>query len=287
MQPAPPERACFLHAVVGGLLLAGTALGSAGCTDPIAQTEAYSPFGHIDTIATTEAPRDSALALLTSINRAAFDSAFARLDEYGVTRHVRTEQFDTTGTVTAHRILTLRYPPGTDAGVVQRADSAGSFRKGGLFSSLTPTRQRTSRPADLSAQALPDQPPYLAPRTREAYRYALRPDSLVGGSPTYVLEAKARSEETGADQSVRYARLTIDRTSRELVGLTTVRANRVLLFRENSQLTVRLRSTPSGAWVPHVTRFRAVVKVPFRAPRQFRTVSAYHAYDRRQSPSGP
>lgn len=280
MQPPPSKRVCFLHAVAGALLLAGTLFGSTGCTDRPSRATGYSPFGTVDTIRTTEAPRDSVLALLTSMDRTAFDSAFARLDEYRVTRHVHTEQLDTIGRTTAYRTLTLRYPAGAEAGTVQRADSAGSFRTGGLFSGITPAQQRTSRPTDLAAQALPDDPPYLAPRTREAYRYALRQDSLLGGTPTYVVEAKARSEGRGAEQSVRYARLTLDRASRELVGLTTVRASRVLLFRESSRLTVRLRPAPDGVWVPHLTRVRAVVKVPFRAPRQFRTVSAFYAYER-------
>ncbi len=288
MQPSPPKRARFLQMAVGGLLLA-VGIGGTGCTDQAPQPDAHSPFGTIDTVATTEMSRDSVLAVLARMNRTAFDSSFARLPAYAVTRHVRTEQLDTTGTATAYRTLTLRYPPGSAAGTVQRADSAGSFRRGGLLSGITPTQRRTANPANLAAQALPDQPAYLAPRTQEAYRYALRRDSLRDGTPVFLVEAKARSDERGEDQGIRYARLTIDRSSHELVGLTTVRASRILLFRENSQITIRLRPAPGSdrdgpgpaeaVWLPHLTRFRAVVGVPFRAPRQFRTVSAYYAYE--------
>jgi hypothetical protein len=235
----------------------------------------------MDTIAASDLPRDSVLALLSRMDRAAFDSAFAHLDAYAVTRHVRTEQMDTAGTTTAYRALTIRYPPGSETGTLQRADSAGTFREGGLLSSITPAQQRTAKPANLALQALADQPAYLAPRTQEAYRYALRPDSLMDGTPVYVVEAKARVDERGADQDIRYARLTIDRQSNALVGLTTARSSRILLFRENSQATLRLRSAPDGAWVPHLTRFRAVVDVPFRTARQFRTVSAYYAFEKR------
>lgn len=282
MQPLRPKRARFLHVIVGGLLLVGISLGGGGGDNPAPPSGTYAPFGPIDTIATADAPRDSVLAVLARLDRTPFDSAFATLAEYAVTRHVRTEQLDTTGTTTAHRTRTLRYPPGSQTGTVQRADSAGSFLDGGILSGIAPAQQRTDRPANLIAQTLPDQPAYLVPRTQEAYRYALRRDSLLDGMPVFVVEAKARSDERGADQGLRYARLTIDRASNALVGLTTARRSRILLFRENSQITIRLRRAPDGvrpdAWVPHLTRFRAVVDVPFRSPRQFRTVSAYYGY---------
>lgn len=283
MQPFPPKRARFLHVVVGGLLLVGLSVG--GCSSPMSPSGTYASFGSVDTIATTAAPRDSVLAVLARMDRTAFDSAFADLTEYAVTRHVRTEQLDTTGATTAYHTLTLRYPPGTQTGTVQRADSGGSFQDGGMLSGITPAQQRTERPTNLAAQTLPDQPAYVAPRTQEAYRYALRRDSLLDGTPVFVVEAKARSDERGMDQDLRYARLTIARGSHALVGLTTIRRSRILLFRENSQITIRLRRPPEdgspAAWVPHLTRFRAVVDVPFRAPRQFRTVSAYYAYEYR------
>lgn len=289
MQPSPPERACFLHIVVGGLLIAGVAGAGTGCTDEPRRSGADSPFGTIDTIGTTEASRDSVLAVLARMNRTAFDSAFATLEAYALTRHVRTEQMDTTGTTTAYRSLTLRHSPNQSHGTIQRADSAGTFRDGGLLSGITPAQQRRSTPPNLAAQTLPDQPAYLAPRTQEAYRYALCRDTLLDDTPVVVVEATARADDRGQDQGIRYARLTIDRSSHELVGLTTIRTNRILLFRENSQITIRLRRAPDGGpsdgpraetdWVPYLTRFRAVVDVPFRAPRQFRTVSAFYAYD--------
>ena len=285
MQPPPSKRARFLQMVGAGLLLAGIAVGGTGCTSDSLPAGTYSPFGTIDTIAASEAPRDSVLSILSRMDRVAFDSAFARLDDYAVTRHVRTEQLDTTGVTTAYRTLTIRYPPGQVPGTVRQADSAGVFQQGGLLSSIAPAEQRTAQPANLAAQALADQPAYLAPRTQEAYRYALRRDSLLSGTPVFVVEAKARSKERGRDQDIRYARLLIARGSHALVGLTTTRISRILLFREYSQLTIRLRPTPNGAWLPHLTRFRAVVDVPLRASRQFRTVSAYYGYEARNTDS--
>lgn len=282
MQPPPPERARFLQMLLGGALLAGLLLGTSGCTDSAGPGRGYSPFGPLDTLTATDASRDSALGLLSRMNRSAFDSAFVRLDEYSFTRRARTEQLDTTGATTAYRTQTIRYRTGSDTGSIVESDSAGSFRDGGALSSITPTQDRQSMPANLAVQSLEEQPAYLAPRTQESYRYALATDTLLDGTPAYVIEAKARSYGSGADRGIRYARLTLDRVSLQLVDLTTTRASRILLFRENSLLRVGLQRAPtdSSQWVPRVTRFRALVDVPFRAPRQFRTTSAYFDYSR-------
>ena len=257
-------------------MLAGV-VGLAGCG---ASAERPTPaFVPVDTIASA-VDRDSALAVLTSMRRTAFDSAFAALNRYGVTRHTRTEQLTPSGTTTALRSHVVEYAPGEGRGTVRRRDSAGTFRRGGLFGWAAPTRNSAGRPADVAGQVLPDQPAYVEPRTREAYRYALRADTLGDGTPVYLLEATARNRGTGREQGVRHVRLVLDRASRQLIGLTMVRADEVLLFGENSRFHIRLRRAPGGwdKWVPHLTRSRASVQVPFRAPRQFRTVSAFYRY---------
>jgi hypothetical protein len=275
MHPPRSEHARSLHALAAVALLAG-ALGLAGCG--ASGTRPDPALVPSDTVTSTVG-RDSALAVLTSMRRTAFDSAFAVLDRYHVTRSVRTEQLSPSGVATAVRSYVLRYAPAPERGVLQRRDSTGTFRDGGLFGRAAPARNPADRPADLADQVLPDQPAYVEPRTREAYRYALRADTLLNGPPVYVLEATARDRGTGRDQGVRYVRLLIDRASRQLVGLATVRAGTALLFGENSRFAIRLRRAPGGAsWVPHVTRTRASVQVPFRTPRQFRTVSAFYDY---------
>jgi len=258
-------------------MLAGV-LGLAGCG---ASGERPSPaFVPIDTI-TSAVDRDSALAVLTSMRRTAFDSAFAGLDPYGMTRYTRTEQLSPSGTTTAIRSHVVAYAPGNGRGTIQRQDSAGTFRRGGLFGWAAPARNSAERPADVSGQVLADQPAYVEPRTREAFRYALRADTLGNGTPVYLLEATARDRGTGPEQGVRHVRLVLHRPSRQLIGLTMIRADAVLLFRENSRFHIRLRRARAGPanWVPHVTRSRASVQVPFRSPRQFRTVSAFYAYE--------
>jgi len=258
------------------LLLSGSLLGCSSSPRPT------SPFLPADTIATT-VDRDSALAVLSSMRRTAFDSAFTALNEYAVTRSVRTEQMGPSGAVTAMQSYVLRYSPGSGQGTIQERDSMGTFRSGGILEWSTPAQTPTARPSNVAEQVLSDEPAFIEPRTREGYRYALRADTLRGETPVYLLDAFARDQGTGRDQSVRYVRLVLHRGTRELIGLRMVRAGRVLLFEENSRMSVRLRRAPDGQWVPHVTRVRALVDVPFRTPRQFRTASDYYAYE--SSPS--
>lgn len=251
----------------------------AGCSSP----RPDSPFLPSDTIATT-IPRDSALAVLSSMQRTAFDSAFVALDDYAATRSLRTEQMAPSGTITALRSYVLRYPPGRAPGTIRHRDSMGTFRSGGWLGWAAPNQHPRDRPSDVVAQVLSDEPAFLEPRTREAFRYALRSDTILDDTPVYLLEATARSRGTGRDQNVRYVRLYIERDTRKLIGLTVIRSGRVLLFEEDSRMSVRLRRAPDGRWVPHTTRVRTLVDVPFRTPRQFRTVSAYYKYE--SSPKG-
>lgn len=270
MHPPLFERAFSLHVLGMVLVLGGLLLGGTGCTS---SDRVESPFLPSDTIASA-VDRDSALAVLTSMRRTAFDSAFARLGDYAVTRFVRTEQLTPAGNTTAVRSYEVRYSPGAEQGTIQRRDSSGTFRDGGLFGRVAPARDPGARPENVAAQILPDQPTYVEPRTREAFRYALRAET-VRGTPIYVLEATARVYGTGQDQAVRYARLHVHRPSRQLIGLTLVRDDEVLLFGEDSRMRLDLQRTTDGTWVPRESRVRAVLRVPFRTPRQFRTVSSY------------
>ncbi len=276
MHPPPSKRARSLHVLGAVLLLGSFLLVGAGCTSSDGRAE--SPFVPSDTI-TSAVDRDSALTVLTAMQRTAFDSAYAELDDYAVTRFVRTEQMTPAGTTTAVRSYTVRYRTGAGQGVIQRRDSTGTFREGGIFGSVAPDRNPRGRPPNVPAQLLPDQPAYVEPRTREAFRYALQADSLLDEIPVYVLEVTARDYGTGREQGVRYARLLIHRPSNQLIGLSLVRDDQVLLFSEDTQMGIHLRPASDGTWVPHVTRVRASVHVPFRAPRQFRTVSAFYGYE--------
>lgn len=259
--------------------MAGLLLSLIGCSSENPRSE--TPFLPSDTI-TSAVDRDSAVAALSALNRTAFDSAFANLDDVGVTRYVRTEQLTPSGTITAVQSYVVRHRPAStpQSGVVLRRDSIGTFRAGGVFGGAAPDQNLAGRPDNIVEQVLPDQPPYIEPRTREAFRYALRPDSLETGTPIHVIEARARTHGTGRDQDVRFARLMLHRPSYELIGLDLVRDDDVLLFGETSRTSIRLRQAPweGDAWLPSLIRVRSSLDIPFRTVRQHRVVSAFYKY---------
>lgn len=284
MHPPAFEHARSLQTVpgvwrlVGGLAAALFVMTLLGCE---ASTSAgrQSPFVDASTLPDVSgAERDSALAALDRMQRTAFDSSFTRLSRYAFTRTLRTEQLTPSGAVAALRTLTLRAHPDSGTTLVA-ADSIGAFQDG-LFDRFASASDPAALPGALAGYVLEDKPAYLAARTREAFSYRLHPDTL-DGAPVRVVTVDARPTGEGADQSIRRAVLTMTRDAHELVALSMVRAERSLLFREDSHFVVRLRRTPDGVWLPHLTRFHAHVGIPFRDAQQFRSVSTYILSDPR------
>ncbi len=287
MHPSLPERARSLHrwGAVAVLVLVATGLG--GCNPPsdpeaaaagAAASAASVParFAPVRSIGeTTEAERDSALAILGSMQRAAFDSAFVRLPAYAFRRTTRTEQIDpASGAVTSRRERTVRYEAGEPQGAVVAASDSGAAFDEGMLDELVPGTDATARPENLATSAFPDDPAYRSKRTQEAFRYRAR-RSTYAGRPAWTVTVQARRDGQGRDQSVRHAELTLLRDTRTLVRASTIRSENVLLFREESRLEVALQPGPSGTWVPDRTRFHARIDIPFREVLELRTTSTY------------
>lgn len=237
-----------------------------------------SPF--LDAASTLPAPsaaeRDSALAQLDRMNRAVFDSAFVRMERYAFTRSTRTEQLTPDGAVAALRRETVRVHPDSAARVVD-ADTVGTFGRT-LFSGFA-SGDADPLPGPLGEYVLDDKPAYRSARSREAFEYRTRPDML-DGVPVTVVTVTARDTGEGAEQSIRRATLTLTRDGLDVVAMSTIRAERSILFTEDSRFVVRLRRAPDGTWVPALTRFDARVGVPFRDAQPFRTATAYTDYRR-------
>lgn len=248
------------------LLVAGCdhATGRGGASPFAPQTSIGEP---------TEVERDSAISVLSSMQRSAFDSAFVALKSQSFTREVRTAQIDASGSTVARRTQRIRYDSDASAGrIVSESDSGRSFQSG-PFDSLAPASDPTALPANLASNALAENPAYLSPRTRSAFRYRLD-DGAYRGTPVWIVTVQARESGQGPEQSIRYTQLTITRDDRQLVAAQTIRAERALLFSEDSRFDVRLQPV-SGTWLPDETRFRARVHAPFRDPLEFRSVSTF------------
>lgn len=240
-----------------------------------------------DTLAApSAAEREAALARLRTMQRTVFDSAFVRMRRFRFARHQHTEHLTATGAVAASKTRTVRYTPKTDAPVVEQADSTGMFPQPTL-STFGPESTLAEGPTNIATDAFPEDAAFLSPRTQDAFRYWLRPDTL-DGVPVDAVIVRPAPTPDGAERSVRYARLALLPNTGQLVDAYMVRAATVLLFQEQSRLRIQLRRAPapdgvagaSGPWVPHLARVHTRVDLPFRDPRVFRTASTYTNYAR-------
>jgi hypothetical protein len=216
------------------------------------------------------AERDSVLAVLQSTRQDALRDAFARLGAARYTCFVRTEQRDAAARLVAFAQRVVRH--GSGPPTVLNADSAGTFDFGYL-GRLVDAEVADRSASGLPQYVIPEDPPYLAPRHRDAYTYRLLPDTLLLGVAAQVVEVQARP---GTDLNIRYARLYRDRRSSELMALMLERREHKLFFREDSRFFLQVRLAPEGGWLPVVTRVTARLDVPLRPPQTFRTVSAYY-----------
>ena len=294
--PRPPVL--FRSVLLLGGLLAGGFLGGCGPagTDQDAPLHESSETafprhtGNQQAFAAAAGTRKAALALLDSLKRSALRDAFAPLERLGYTRRVRTERLAEGGQVEAFEQRVVRYAPGGDGGArVLRSDSAGALASSALGRFAGSDEADPGAPsANLAQQVLPSEFPFLSKRNRYAFQYRRLPDTTLASGPAHVVFVRARPDAEGENQSIRYARLTIDEDTRQLVGLRMHRVRRSTLFDEETRQLVRLRPLPgrsarppdSTRWVPAETRFATRLHVLLRPPRRFRSTASYFQYRR-------
>ncbi len=217
------------------------------------------------------AERDSVLALLRVLDAADLTAAFDRLGRASYQVEVRTEQLGPDGTPAATRTRTLRVTPGGPT--LLAADSTGTFDYG-AFGRLVDHHGSGDAPGvNPVALVLPEEPAWLDPRGREAFRFAFAPDTLLGGRRARVLTVEARPGE-GDEQPLRRARLYLDAKTNTLVGFRLHRRLESVLFGEASEALVLLHPGPDG-WRPHRARFATALDAPLAARRRFRLTRRY------------
>ncbi len=255
------------------VVVALTFLALMGCGRPTNETPLLT-----DPAALAE--RDSVLAALHAVDRSAFDHAFETLNRYSFTRHLRTEQLGDDERVIAFTERVVRFEREHDGhrAILVDADSGGSFDYG-FFRRFVSNDTKDIVPVDLAPYLLPEDPPYLLPRNRDAFAYRFLPDTLLWDVTARVIEVRAQPG-SGDEQSLRRVRLYVDRTTGSLIALDVDRTDRALLFREESRYFVHIRPTQWEEWVPHTTRYRTRIRTPFQKSRQFRTTATYFEFER-------
>jgi hypothetical protein len=261
-----------------GILLASSML-AVGCEPQSGHIpgQAYYPESG-GPVPERDSERDSVLTVLRSLRQGAFARSFALLTDYDYTRYVRTEQFNADDFLVAYQERIVRHEGGpTGRQFVERdAESAGTFDFG-YFSRFVSETVDDHDPANLAEHVLPADPPYLSERHRDAYRFRILPDTLMWDTVAQVVEVRARPGE-GDGQNIRLVRLYIDRATRELIAVRLDRIDLALLFKEESQFYIHIRPLPDGNWLPYNTRLDTQVRVPFRKPQRFRTVSTFSEF---------
>lgn len=216
--------------------------------------------------------RPAVLAFLAEIDTSSVHAAFSQLPQHAFTRFTRTEQFDQSDHRIAYREHVIRYTPGGPARITA-ADSSGPFDFGFLGRFVDPETPVELRP-DLAAHLLPENPPYLDERNRDAFDYRMRPDTMLGNRAAQVVEIRARPGE-GDGQNIRLVRLYADRETKALLALHLERINQAMWFREESVLDVRVRPESEAGWVPEHTHFASRLSMPLRPTQRFRTITRY------------
>jgi hypothetical protein len=227
-----------------------------------------------------EAERDEALALLESADASTFRRAFETLGQTSFRRYTRTEQLAPDETLIAYQTYTVRRlgsaaADGEGSARYVRLDStkAGTFDFG-FFRHFVSASVEDPDTDDLTPLVLPEDPAYLEPRQRESYFFWMGPDTLLGDVQARQIRVRARPDDADG-QNIRRARIYVHPQTNRVLAASLERVDLAMLFREESAFFVHVRETPGGGAVPVNTRFRSLVRTPFRPPQIISTRSSY------------
>ncbi len=240
-------------------------LGLAGCTNGAAEEAA------------AQREEDPIFALLGEIDTDVLRQAFARLPGYAFTRRTCTVQRNDEGNVVATEVRAVRYLPRETerAYEILAHEQTGAFAVG-LLGGAEEDADASLDAAGLADDIIPEDPPYLIKRNREAYHYSLRSDTLIEGRATQVIDITARPGE-GGKQAIRTARLYVDRQTNTLVALYLERKEDTLFFGEDSRFFIQIQRD-DGVWLPARTRADTRLDLPLAPPRHLRTEATYEDF---------
>ncbi|PEN06280.1 hypothetical protein CRI93_10690 [Longimonas halophila] len=256
------------------LLVASALLAASVATSGCARTEGppprYAPTA--DTTAWTTTG-DAVVSRLDSLDLALMDSAFAALPRVPLTRTTRTDAFTPADSLRGQLYQTWHHRPKAEPELLEETQT-GTLPDRDLWG-LVPRANAASLPENIVRDAYPDEPPFLEARNQPAYRYGMRRDTLAPGIPVDRIEVVARDTGDGRRMAIPYARVDVLPGTRSAVSTYVVRADRALLYDEDSLFYIALQPGPNGQWLPHIMRFRARLSVPLRPVESVQTVTTF------------
>ena len=197
--------------------------------------------------------------LLQNVTQDAVAAAFARLDSLGYAADLEVTQRDDAGAVVGESTLALR----GRGGAVEVAGRTGS-------GTLAEPAEVAPRLRDPVAGALPAEPAFVDPASRDQYRRAVVGDTTVAGHRLRLVEAVLVDGE--GEQQVQRVRAAVEpETARPVVVEVERRADSVV-YTEASRARVALAPGPGGAWLPRSVETETRTDVPLADPVRLRTV---------------
>ena len=201
----------------------------------------------------TEADR-----LLANVTQDAVAGAFARLDALDYTADLAATQWDGGGAEVGASALTLR----SEGGAVRVEGRRGT-------GTLAAPSDEPPRLRDPIGPALPAEPAFVDPASRDQYRRAVVGDTVVAGRRLRLVEAVLL--DATAEQQVRRVRAAVEpETARPVVVEVERRADSAV-YTEASRARVALAPGPGGAWLPRAVETDTQTDVPLADPVRLRT----------------
>lgn len=255
-------------------LMLVTAVGCQPAPSPDRASDAH--FYPLPDTAFQSSPRPEAtLQTLEHLQTTVFLQAFDTLSGLRYTFKAQTVQYDDEGQPQARRFRRAAVLPSGEYRMLQATDS-GRFDIG-MLTRLAAPDTSLSPTAPTAASMISDDPAYLSPRNREAYRFVEYPDT-VAGTAVRIIDILARPG-LGDDQVVRRARLVLDTASPRLLGIYMVRRQRGALFSEQSHFFARLQRHSTDVWLPDTTRYRSQLSFPLLSNFHLEQATSYHGFD--------
>lgn len=200
--------------------------------------------------------QDSAIEVLREVDHAAFRESFHRIPAHD--RYSRTERKADGSSASLVEVAVYR---ATVSDTTQpAADAVASGEMTALISSL-----------------LPEDPPYLADKYFEDFRYSVLPDTLLLGRLARVIHVAA-NPASGRKQQVQEVRYFIDDELGDLVALSIRQSTQTLFYSESSTCFVQLRRSPGLDWVPYLIRLATQLKLPLRPAVSLLRTEAFYGY---------
>ncbi len=242
-----------------------------GCSEPSAQSTG--PFyPALDATFHTDSTAEATLfARLQSIDTTPLRDAIAALEDTPFRATVSVKQATREGQVDGIEKIDIGFSPPNSLEVYSR-NIEDSFQFGVLHPFASGSSVEVPRMS--ASHLLPDDPAYLAPRSREAYTYIQGRDTMLLGQIHQVIEVAAKPG-AGDAQPIRRVRYFVEPQSNTLSAFYLIHHQKAFLFYERSQHFVQFNPARAQA-LPDSIHLQTVIKTPFRSSESYTLQVKYH-----------